>query len=178
MHLSAVHDTTPLTLFFSSAWNGQAATQKGSTQCMHWRFTKANVPPSPSFGLYSLMMFLVNEFRSFGAWCSESTRVSGSSPLASAHATTHDLQPMHFVESYNIPTASRGGSGTCSCAGLTTAPPTAAAAPPMAPILNRSRRVTDMTYAPAPLALSAGSSFEAGTSSFGGISGCSAADSW
>src|ERR1700757_271012 len=108
MHLSAVQETTPLTLLFSSAWKGQAATQNGSTQCMHWRFTKANVPPSPALGLYNFMMFLVNEFRSLGAWCSESTRVSGCSPLASAQATTQDLQPMHLVESYNMLTASPG----------------------------------------------------------------------
>ena len=46
-----------------------------------------------------MMMFLVNEFRSFGDWCKESTRVSGERLLALAQATTHDLQPMHLVAS-------------------------------------------------------------------------------
>src|SRR5664279_1052117 len=99
MHLSAVQPTTPVSLSFSSAWNGQAATQKGSRQCMHWRLTNAYSFASLPVPLYSLMMFLVCALRSLGAWWMESSVVSGSSPFASAQATTHDLHPIHFVES-------------------------------------------------------------------------------
>src|SRR3954465_11340301 len=98
MHFSASHPTPPFTGFLASAWKGHAATQKGSRQCMHCRFTK-EYGPCPSGGVYSLMMFLVNEFRSFGDWCKGSTRVSGERSFALAHATTHDLQPMHLVAS-------------------------------------------------------------------------------
>src|ERR1035438_5778994 len=108
MHLSGVHETTPVCLSFSSALNGQADTQKGSRKCMHCRFTKVFSDDSLPVPLYSLMMFLVWAFKSLGAWWIESSVVSGARLLAWAQATTHDLHPIHRVESYNIPTALGG----------------------------------------------------------------------
>src|SRR5664279_49437 len=143
MHLSGVQETTPVCLFFSSALNGHAATQNGSRQCMHCRFTNAYSAESFPVPLYSLMMFLVWALRSLGAWWMESSVVSGSSPLASAQATTHDLHPMQRVESYNMPTAFGGTTGVCASA---TAPRgSAQAVPPTTPILSRSRRLSDMS---------------------------------
>src|SRR3974390_2285626 len=143
MQRSGVHDTSPVCGSFSSALNGQAAAQKGSRQCMHWRLTNAYslaLAPSP---LYSLMMFLVWALRSLGAWWMESRVVSGTRLLACAQATTHDLHPMHLVESYNMPTALGGAVTACSLAAATAG--RVQAAPPTTPILSRSRRLSDMS---------------------------------
>src|ERR1035438_7857638 len=138
MHLSGVQETTPVCLFFSSALNGQAATQKGSRQCMHCLFTNAYSAESFPVPLYSLMMFLVWALRSLGAWWIESSVVSGASPLASAQATTQDLHPIQRVESYNMPTAFGGTTGLCDSA--TALRGSAHAVPPTTPILRSEQR--------------------------------------
>src|SRR5215472_12158232 len=112
----------PVTASFDSAWNGYG-------------------PLSPAAGVYSLMMFLVNELRSTGDWCSGSSRVSGVKPFAFAQATTHDLHPTHRVASYSMPTASRGAEGSSTA---TAVPVSAAEAPPAIPILINWRRVIDI----------------------------------
>src|SRR5574338_346737 len=135
----------PVSGFFVSAKNEHPATQVGSTQCMHCCFTYDQRPPSA--GLYSLMMFLVNEFKSGGAWCKPSLRlVSGGRLFASAQAATHDLQPTHRVESYNIETAFFGASLTseaCASPGIATVvkPTAATEAVPVASDLRALRRV-------------------------------------
>src|SRR5215470_10743639 len=88
------------------------------------------------------MMLRVSSFRSEGAWCSKSPRVSGGVSFACAQALTQALQPIHTVASYSRPTAALG-TGTCSArAGVAPAvTATAAGTPAFAIEVMRSRRV-------------------------------------
>src|SRR5579884_2820589 len=131
----------------------QPATHAGSMQCMHCCFTYEN--SFASVGLYSLMMFLVNELRSRGARWMPSSRVSGGSLLASAQATTQDWQPMQRVASYSIATAAAGAvapSSAASALGLRvateTTPAAATVAVPVASFRSASRRVISMASLP------------------------------
>src|SRR5205807_6842011 len=88
------------------------------------------------------MTLRVRSFKSDGAWCSASPRVSGGVPLASAHAATHALQPMQMLASYNNPTAALGtGIVSAWSAWGTMVMATAAGAPVLAILENSSRRV-------------------------------------
>ena len=82
---------------------GQAETQDGSTQCRQETFMKAKPSSSLSFfspvpDLYILMTFRVwpEMSRGVSQRCS-SVENSGGMPLASLHAATQALQPMHRV---------------------------------------------------------------------------------
>src|SRR6202142_856070 len=109
MHLPPAQRTAPVSSSLYRASKGHPATQPGSKQCMHWRFTKDE--GEPSSGLYSLMMLRVKTFRSVGAWCSSSPLVSGGVSLAALQADSQALQPMHRLASYSSP---RGALGTVS----------------------------------------------------------------
>src|SRR5690348_17670275 len=111
---------------------------------MHCRLTNEDGPPLA--GLYSLMTLRVRSLRSVGAWCRPSPRVSGGVSLASAHAATHALQPIHFVASYSSPTDAGGteagwASAGCSAAQTVAATATGTAALPI--LVMSSRRVID-----------------------------------
>src|SRR5579884_574849 len=144
MHLFESQLTTPVCGFLCSAWNGHPAAHAGSRQCMHCLFTNDGF--DPSVGLYNLMMLRVTSFRSDGAWCKPSRRVSGGVLFACAHALTHALHPMHRVASYKRATAAVGTGIVSVCAGNGAAMvATAAGTPVLTILLSSSRRVIDIT---------------------------------
>src|ERR1035438_1406098 len=142
MQLSAVQYTMPFSGSLCSAWNGHPAAHAGSRHCMHCRLIKEE--GEPSVGLYSLIMLRVCSFRSVGAWCNPSPRVSGGVSFASEHAATQALHPMQIVASYRRPTAVLGtvlvSLSACSVP-VPTATATAAVPPVLAIVVISSRRV-------------------------------------
>src|ERR1035441_7051268 len=142
MHLSAVQYTMPFSGSLCSAWNGHPAAHAGSRHCMHCRLT--NEDGEPSVGLYSLIMLRVCSFRSVGAWCNPSPRVSGGVSFASEQAATQALHPMQIVASYRRPTAVLGTDlvSLSACSGsVHTVTATAAGTPVLAIVVISSRRV-------------------------------------